>query len=64
MRSNTIIYLRWKLSGRIEHFVNLGKLYSHYNSSNLGVTRSMLNKRDLLKGYENDTIEILKSVVK
>lgn len=61
MRSQTIICIRWKLTGRIEHFVNLGKLYSTYKDSNLGVSRWTLNKKDLYEGYQNEIVEILKS---
>jgi hypothetical protein len=64
MRSNTVIYLKWKISGRIEHFVNLGKLFSYYNSTDLGVSRSTLNRRDLFDGFENDTIHLFKTYVK
>ncbi len=64
MRSNTIICVRWKLSGRLEHFVNLGKLFTYYNSDELGVSRSKLNRSDLFDGFHNDTIEIIKTYVK
>lgn len=60
MRSNTIICIRWRLSGRIEIFHNLGKLYSEYNSSILGVTRFALYRKDLFTGYQNDIIELYK----
>lgn len=60
MRSNTIICVRWKLSGRIEIFHNLGKLYSQYNSSILGVNRNSLYRKDLYVGYQNDIIEVYK----
>jgi|LakMenE18May11ns_1017448.scaffolds.fasta_scaffold9351653_3 hypothetical protein len=63
MRSETIIYLKWKLSGRIEFFVNLGKLYSYYTDVELGVSRHTLNKKDLSIGYENGIIEVRKVVV-
>ena len=64
MRSNTVICVRWKISGRIEHFVNLGKLFHYYSNGELGVERSFLNRRDLFNSYENSTVEIIKSVVK
>lgn len=63
MRSETIIYLRWKLTGRIEFFVNLGKLYSYYTDVELGVSRHTLNKKDLSLGYQNGIIEIRKAPV-
>ena len=53
MRSNTIICVIWKLTGRIEHFVNLGKLYTHYGNDELGISRSSLNKKDLFDCYDN-----------
>ena len=37
MRSQTVICIRWKLSGRIEVFVNLGKVFTKYNNSELGM---------------------------
>ncbi len=64
MRSNTIICVIWKLTGRIEHFVNLGKLYTHYGNDELGISRSSLNKKDLFEGYDNESIKILKCYVK
>jgi hypothetical protein len=64
MRSNTIICIRWKITGRIEHFVNLGKVFTYYDSDELGVSRSILNRRDLFDGYHNDIIEIIKTNVK
>ena len=33
MRSSTLICIRWKLTGRIEIFNNLGKLYSEYSTN-------------------------------
>jgi hypothetical protein len=60
MRSETIIYLRWKLTGRIDFFVNLGKLYSYYTDVEMGVSRHTLNKKDLSIGYENGIIEVRK----
>jgi archaellum component FlaF (FlaF/FlaG flagellin family) len=64
MRSQTVICVRWKLTGRIEIFVNLGKLYSYYKNDELSVSRATLDRKNLYEGYENDTVEILKSYVK
>lgn len=64
MRSNTIICVHWKLSGRLEHFVNLGKLFTYYKSNELGVSRSILNRKNLFDGYHNDIIEIIKTYVR
>ncbi len=63
MRSQTVICIRWKLTGRIEIFVNLGKLYLVYKDSHLGVSRWTLNKKNLYEGYDNDILEILKSKI-
>ena len=60
MRSSTIICIRWKLTGRIEVFNNLGKLYSSYSDGILGVSRYTLDRKDLFEGYQNDVIEIYK----
>ena len=60
MRSSTIICIRWKLTGRIELFNNLGKLYSSYSDSILGVSRYTLDRKDLFEGYQNDVLEIYK----
>jgi hypothetical protein len=64
MRSSTIICIRWKLTGRLEHFVNLGKVFTYYDSDELGVSRSKLNRRNLFEGFHNDTIEIVKTYVR
>lgn len=64
MRSQTIIYIRWRLTGRVEHFVNLGKLYFYYSTDQLGVSRTTLDRKDLFDGYQNDTIEIFKVYIR
>ena len=64
MRSETIIYLKWKLTGRIEHFVNLRKLYTYHSEEELGVSRHTLNKKNLFEGYHNDIVEVLKTYVR
>jgi len=63
MRSQTVICVRWKLTGRIEVFTNLGKLYWKYSDAQLGVSRWTLNKKNLFEGYQNETIEVIKSGV-
>ena len=60
MRSSTIICIRWKLTGRIEIFNNLGKLYSSYSDGVLGVSRYTLDRKNLFDGYQNDVVEIYK----
>ena len=60
MRSSTIICIRWKLTGRIELFNNLGKLYSSYSDGILGVSRYTLDRKDLFEGFQNDIVEIYK----
>ena len=60
MRSTTLICLRWKLTGRIEIFNNLGKLYSTYSGGILGVSRYTLDRKNLFEGYHNDVIELYK----
>lgn len=60
MRSSTIICIRWKLTGRIELFNNLGKLYSTYSGNILGVSRWTLDRKNLFEGYQNETIELYK----
>lgn len=64
MRYKTVIYVKWKLTGRFELFINLGKLYSGYSEAELGVSRYTLNKKDLYSGYHNDSIEVFKCIVK
>ena len=63
MRYKTVVYVKWKLTGRFELFINLGKLYSSHNETTLGVSRHTLNKKDLFSGYQNDTIEVFKCLV-
>ncbi len=60
MRSSTLICIRWKLTGRIEIFNNLGKLYSSYSDGVLGVSRYTLDRKNLFDGYQNDVVEIYK----
>lgn len=60
MRSSTLICIRWRLTGRIEIFNNLGKLYSSYSDSILGVSRYTLDRKNLFEGYQNDVVEIYK----
>jgi hypothetical protein len=64
MRSSTLICIRWKLTGRIEIYNNLGKLYSTYSTNNLGVSRGTLDRKNLFEGYQNDTVEIYKMRIK
>ena len=64
MRNSTVIYIRWKLTGRIEVFVNLGKLYSNHTSEFLGVSRWALDRKNLFEGYENSIVEIKKVFIK
>lgn len=64
MRSQTVIIVRWKITDRIEAFVNLGKLYGRYTSNELCVSRWTLDRKDLFDGYENDTVFIMKTYVK
>ena len=63
MRSQTVIVVRWKLTDKIESFVNLGKLYFIYDASQLGVSRFTLDRKDLFDGYQNDAVEIIKCYV-
>lgn len=63
MRSQTVIVVRWKLTEKIESFVNLGKLYFTYDASQLGVSRWTLDRKNLFDGYQNDTVEIIKCYV-
>ena len=60
MRSSTLICVRWKLTGRIEIYNNLGKLYSTYSTINLVVSRGTLDRKNLFEGYQNETVEIYK----
>lgn len=64
MRNNTIICMVWKISGRIDHFVNLGKLYAQYTPDDIGVNRVKLYRTDLYEGYENNTVRIFKVKLK
>lgn len=64
MYSNTVILVRWKLTGRLECYVNLGKLFRHYVDGELGIKRNSLYKKDMYKGYQNKIVEIIKVRVK
>ena len=63
IRSTTVICVRWKLTGRIELFSNLGKLYCKYSDDQLAVSRHTLNKKNLYDGYQSEMIEVIKSKV-
>lgn len=56
----TALYIRWKVTGRMELFVNLGKLYLKYDQEQLGVSRNTLLKKDLYSGYSNEYVDIYK----
>lgn len=62
-RTTTIICIRWKATGALEHFTNLGKLYKKYDAQKLGVSRFTLDRKDLHFGYQNTEIEIIKSII-
>lgn len=64
MRSKTILIIRWKLTGRMQVFTNLGKLYSSYSSDHLGVSRFTLHRKNLFEGHQNDVVEIIKTYIK
>ena len=64
MNSKTVICVVWKLTDRIEIFVNLGKLYSIYSSSILGVSRYTSDRKDLFDGYENEIVKITKLYIR
>jgi hypothetical protein len=56
----TALYIRWRATGRMELFVNLGKLYLEYNQDQLGVSRNTLSKKDLYSGYSNEYVDVFK----
>jgi hypothetical protein len=60
MRNNYVICVYWKISGRLEVFSNLGKLYTKYNDSILGVSIWTLHRKNLSDGWENDVVKIQK----
>lgn len=60
MRNSYVIGIYWKISGRIEVFSNLGKLYSKYDSSILGISKWTLHRKNLSEGWENDIVKIQK----
>jgi hypothetical protein len=63
MSAKTVIYLRWKLTGRIQIFSSLSKLYKTYENGELGVSIHTLNRKDLYNGWESDMIEIKKFTI-
>ena len=62
--SKTVIYIHWKLTDRIEVFVNLGKLFNNYTSDDLGISRWTLDRKDLYEGFENDYLIIKKVIIR
>jgi hypothetical protein len=63
MTNKTIICLIWKLSGRVEIYTTLSKLYDYYNKETIGASIHTLNRKDLSEGWENDTLKVLKLAV-
>jgi len=62
MRNKNLIGVYWKITGRIEVFSNLGKLYSTYDGSILGISKWTLHRKDLIEGWENDIVKIQKII--
>jgi hypothetical protein len=60
MRNASVICLRWKLTGRIEVFTNLGKLYKKHDSTALDISVHSLRKKNLFRGWHNDYVEVIK----
>jgi hypothetical protein len=60
MTSKHVIFLRWKLTGRIECFTTLSKVFDIYDSDILGISIHSLYKKKLLDGWSNDYIEVVK----
>ena len=55
--------VKWKLTGRIEVFRNLQKLYSTYSDSILGLSIHTLYRKNIKEGYANDRIAVIKKPV-
>jgi hypothetical protein len=62
--TRTVIYVRWILTGRVEIFANLGKLYSAYDESQVGISRHTLTKKNIYSGYVNEVVEIFKMPIR
>lgn len=62
MRNSSVICIYWKITGRLEVFSNLGKLYTKYDGSILGVSKWTLYRKKLEDGWENDFLKIQKIV--
>lgn len=60
MRNTNVICVYWKITGRLEVFSNLGKLYTKYENSILGVSKWTLYRKNLEEGWENGFIKIQK----
>lgn len=60
MLNKTVICLVWKLSGRIEIFTTLSKLYKYYNTDTIGVSIHTLIRKNLFNGWENDMVKVIK----
>jgi hypothetical protein len=62
--TRTVIYVRWILTGRVEIFANLGKLYNVYDEAQIGISRHTLTKKNIYSGYRNETVEIFKMPIR
>lgn len=56
---NTIILVRWNITGKVRIFKNIISLYKYHNED-LNVSRWTLYKKDLFEGYQNDVVQIKK----
>lgn len=56
---NTVILVRWNITGKIRIFKSIASLYKYHNED-LNVSKWTLYSRNLFEGYQNDIVYIKK----
>ena len=60
MIGDKVIMVFWKISGRIDMFHKLSRIYDVYPNNEVGTSIHSLYRKNLEEGYENDTVVIRK----
>lgn len=60
MRNRILICVYWKITGRLEVYTTMTKLYEKHEDTILGVSKWTLYRKNLFEGWENDVVKIQK----
>ena len=55
---NFVIYLKWRMVGRVEIFRSLQAMLRKYPNGELGISKYAIYKKNLEDGYYNSSVEI------